>query len=39
MIGHGSARDSYCLSQGVRSRSLIGESLAEIAEIAEIPGL
>jgi hypothetical protein len=31
-------RDFYCLSQGVHSRSLIGESLAEIAEIAGIPG-
>ena len=32
-------RDFYCLTQGVHSRSLIGESLAEIARIAEIPGL
>ena len=32
-------RDFCCLSQGVHSKFLIGESLAEIAQIAGIPGL
>jgi hypothetical protein len=32
-------RDFYCLAQGVHSKSLIDESLAEIARIAGIRGL